>query len=123
MTSLNKLLIFTASFVIVSILIIIILFLLNILSGEYFKSFMLAGSITTLNAGLGAISIRSGINKPEKVFFQRLFGGMTIRFLSTLIMLVLALLFLELNRISFIFSILFFYIFYLIIEIIYLNFR
>lgn len=123
MTSLNKLFIFTASFVIVSILIIIILFLLNILSGEYFKSFMLAGSITTLNAGLGAISIRSGINKPEKVFFQRLFGGMTIRFLSTLIMLVLALLFLELNRISFIFSILFFYIFYLIIEIIYLNFR
>ena len=123
MTSLNKLLIFTASFVIVSILIIIILFLLNILSGEYFKSFMLAGTITTLNAGLGAISIRSGINKPEKVFFQRLFGGMTIRFLSTLIMLVLALLFLELNRISFIFSILFFYIFYLIIEIIYLNFR
>lgn len=123
MTSLNKLLIFTASFVVFSILIIIILFLLNILSGEHFKSFMLAGTITTLNAGLGAISIRSGINKPEKVFFQRLFGGMTIRFLTTLIMLVLALLFLELNRISFIFSILFFYIFYLIIEIIYLNFR
>ena len=115
MTSLKKLFIFSISFLIVSILIIIILFLLNILAGEHIKSIMLAGTITTLNAGFGAVSIRSGINKPEKVFLQRLLGGMVIRFLSTLIMVVLALLFLELNRISFIFSILFFYIFYLII--------
>ena len=123
MTSLKKPFIFSASFLIVTVLIIIILFLLNVLSGEHFKSFILAGAITSFNAGLGAISIRSGINKPEKVFLQRLLGGMVIRFFTTLIMLVLALLFLELNRISFIFSILFFYIFYLIIEIIYLNFR
>jgi hypothetical protein len=123
MTSLKKPLIFSASFLIVTVLIIIILFLLNVLSGEHFKSFILAGAITSFNAGLGAISIRSGIIKPEKVFLQRLLGGMVIRFFATLIMLVLALLFLELNRISFIFSILFFYIFYLIIEIIYLNFR
>jgi hypothetical protein len=123
MTSLKKTFIFPASFLIVTVLIIIILFLLNVLSGEHFKSFILAGAITTFNAGLGAISIRSGINKPEKVFLQRLLGGMVIRFFTTLIMLVLALLFLELNRISFIFSILFFYIFYLIIEIIYFNFR
>jgi len=123
MTSLKKLFIFSASFLIATLLIIIILFLLNVLSGEHVKSFILAGTITTFNAGLGAISIRSGINKPEKVFLQRLLGGMVIRFFTTLIMLVLALLFLELNRISFIFSILFFYIFYLIIEIIYLNFR
>jgi hypothetical protein len=57
------------------------------------------------------------------MFFKRLFGGMVIRFFTTLIMVVLVLLFLELNRISFIFSILFFYIFYLVVEIIYLNFR
>jgi hypothetical protein len=123
MTSLKKPLIISASFLIVTVLIIIVLFLLNVLSGEHFKSFILAGAITSCNAGLGVISIRSGINKPEKVFLQRLLGGMVIRFFATLIMLVLALLFLELNRISFIFSILFFYIFYLIIEIIYLNFR
>jgi hypothetical protein len=123
MTSLKKVFIFSASFLIATILIIIILFLLNVLSGEHVKSFILAGTITTINAGLGAISIRSGINKPEKVFLQRLLGGMVIRFFTTLIMLLLSLLFLELNRISFIFSVLFFYIFYLIIEIIYLNFR
>jgi hypothetical protein len=48
---------------------------------------------------------------------------MVIRLFTTLILVVLVMLFLELNRISFIFSILFFYIFYLAIEIIYLNFR
>jgi hypothetical protein len=84
---------------------------------------MLAGAITIINAGFGVISIKSGISKPEKVFLRRLLGGMVIRFFTTLIMVILALLFLELNRISFIFSILFFYIFYLIVEIIYLNFR
>ena len=52
----------------------------------------------------------------KRMFFQRVFGGMVIRFFTTLIMVVLALLFLELNRISFIFSILFFYIFYLVIR-------
>jgi len=93
------------------------------LSKDDFKAFLLAGIITAFNTGLGIISIKSVINKPESVFIQRLFGGMVIRFFTTLIMVVLALLFLELNRISFIFSILFFYIFYLVVEIIYLNFR
>lgn len=123
MTSLKKLILFTSVFIIISFLLIIVLYLIDILSKEYFKSFILAGIITTFNAVLGTISIKSGINKPEKIFLQRLFGGMVMRFLTTLIMVVIALLFLELNRISFIFSILFFYIFYLIIEIIYLNLR
>lgn len=123
MTSLKKLILFTSVFIIISFLLIIVLYLIDILSKEYFKSFILAGIITTFNAVLGMISIKSGINKPEKIFLQRLFGGMVMRFFTTLIMVVLALLFLELNRISFIFSILFFYIFYLVVEIIYLNFR
>lgn len=123
MTSLKKLFLFTSVFIIISFLLIIVLYLIDILSKEYFKSFILAGIITTFNAVLGMISIKSGINKPEKIFLQRLFGGMVMRFFTTLIMVVLALLFLELNRISFIFSILFFYIFYLVVEIIYLNFR
>ncbi len=122
MTSLKKLTYFTLTFIIFSFLLITILFLIDVISADQLKSFIVAGSITTFNAALGMISIKTGINKPEKMFFQRLFGGMVIRFLLTLIMVVLALLFLELNRISFIFSILFFYIFYLTIEIIYLNF-
>ncbi len=121
MTSLKKLTYFTLTFIIFSFLLITILFLIDVISADQLKSFIVAGSITIFNAGLGMISIKTGINKPEKMFFQRLFGGMVIRFLLTLIMVVLALLFLELNRISFIFSVLFFYIFYLTIEIIYLN--
>jgi len=123
MTSPNKLILFSTAFFVLTFLIVTSLFFLDVFPKEDYKAFIIAGIITTFNAGLGVISIKSGINKPEKMFFQRLFGGMVIRFFTTLIMVVLVLLFLELNRISFIFSILFFYIFYLIIEIIYLNFR
>ena len=123
MTSPKKLFLFSSVFLVLTFLIIILLFYLDVLSKEDFKGFVLAGIITTFNVVLGLISIKSGINKPEKMFFQRLFGGMVIRFFVMLIMVVLTLLFLELNRISFIFSILFFYIFYLVVEIIYLNFR
>lgn len=119
----KKLFLFSTAFLVLTFLLITIFYWLNLLSEEFFKSFMLAGAISMINAGFGAISIKSGISKPEKVFLRRLLGGMVLRFLTTLIMVIFALLFLELNRISFIFSILFFYIFYLIVEIIYLNFR
>jgi len=122
MTSLKKLFLSSSAFLVLTFLIVTSLFFLDVFSKEDYKAFVIAGIITTFNAGLGVISIKSGINKPEKMFFQRLFGGMVIRFFTTLIMVVLALLFLELNRISFIFSILFYYFFYLVIEIFYLNF-
>lgn len=99
------------------------LLLFEILSPKYFKSILLGEAITTFNAAIGFLSIKSGINKPEKMFLRWLLGGMVLRFLTTLVIVILALLFLELNRISFIFSILFFYSFFLIIEIIYLNFH
>ena len=101
----------------------LILWLTGVLKLEHFKSFIFAGVITTFNAAFGFFSIKIGINKPEREFIRRVLGGMVIRFITTLVMVVLALLFLELNRISFIFSILFFYIFYLVLEIIYLNFH
>ena len=123
MTSAKKLILFSSAFLAITFLISALLFYLDVLSKDDFKAFLLAGIITAFNTGLGIISIKSVINKPESVFIQRLFGGMVIRFFTTLIMVVLALLFLELKRISFIFSILFFYIFYLVVEIIYLNFR
>ena len=123
MTSPKKLILFSSAFLAITFLISALLFYLDVLSKDDFKAFLLAGIITAFNTGLGIISIKSVINKPESVFIQRLFGGMVIRFFTTLIMVVLALLFLELKRRSFIFSILFFYIFYLLVEIIYLNFR
>lgn len=123
MTSRSKLTIFTAGFIIFVFSLILLSYFGNFISQAIFKSLTLAAAITTLNALIGFISIRSGIDKPEKIFMRRVFGGMIFRLFSTLIVVVLALVLLELNKISFIFSILFFYIFYLIIEIIYLNFR
>lgn len=123
MKSVKRSFLFLFAFLVFTCLIITILFYFDLIYKEDIKAFILAGIITTFNAGLTLISIKRGINKAEKVFLRRLLGGMVFRFVVTLLMVVLVLLFLELNRISFIFSILFFYIFYLVIEIIYLNFN
>ena len=122
MTSRKKFFLFAFIFLIISLLLITLLLLLNILTEKQFNSIIIGWTITTFNIGLGIISIKSGLNKSEMVFIRRIFGGMVVRFVVILVLVVLALLFLELNRISFIFSVLFYYIFYLIIEIIYLNF-
>lgn len=123
MISRSKLTVFTAGFILIAFCIIFILYFAGFIAQPTFKSMFLAASITSFNALFGFLSLRSGLNKPEKVFMRRVLGGMIFRLFSTLIVVVLALILLELNKISFIFSILFFYIFYLIIEIIYLNFR
>lgn len=123
MTSQNKLLLFTVIFLVLSFLITILLFLWGILSKDSLKSILLAEAITTFNALFGLIYFKSGLNKSVQVFFRRVFGGIVVRLVSTLVFVVFALYFLELNRISFIFSILFFYVFFLVIEIIYLNFH
>ncbi len=123
MTSQKKLLTFTVVFLIVSFLIAIFLFLWGTLSRDSLKSILLAEAITTFNALFGLIYFKSGLNKSVQVFFRRVFGGIVVRLVSTLVIVVLALFFLELNRISFIFSILFFYVFFLVVEIIYLNFH
>jgi hypothetical protein len=122
MTSRKRILLFAVTSLILSFVLIAFLLLIHLLNENQFKSIILGWIITTINVGLGIVSIKSGINKSEKIFMQRIFGGMVIRFMTILIMVVLALLLLELNRITFIFSVLFYYIFYLIIEIIYLNF-
>jgi hypothetical protein len=49
-----------------------------------------------------------------------LWGGLLIRLLIGLTLILLTLFFLEINTYGFIFSILFFYVFYLLIEIFYL---
>lgn len=122
MTAFKKLLLFIILNLIFFSFLLTILFMTNILLFEQVRSIILGGVITTFNAAIGFISIISGIRKEEKKFVRRVLGGMVIRFVLTLVMVGLALFFLELNRISFIFSILFFYIYYLVFEIIYLIF-
>lgn len=103
--------------------ILLTLYLIKIISTEYLKSILLAFLVTTLNASVGFFSVKIGLNKSAKKFVKWVFGGIIFRMFATLLIVVLILVFLEINRISFIFSILFFYVFYLIAEIVFLNFH
>lgn len=116
---------FLITFIIITLIIfgVAFLYFLNIFSIGQINSITIAFVISSFNAFIGMVFVKSGLNKTDKIFFRRAIGGMVLRLFMTLLLVVLVLVFLELNRISFIFSILFFYIFYLVIEIIFLNFR
>lgn len=75
------------------------------------------------NLVLGLIFINWGYNKSDRVFFISVFGGSFIRLIIMLVLVLISLKFLELNTRNFIFSTLFFYFFYLIIEIIYIHLK
>lgn|SRR5574338_245370 len=67
--------------------------------------------------------IKRGLGGSDKSFIRNVLGAISIRLFATLILVLICLVFLELNRNNFIFSILIFYFIYLIIEVFYLNFR
>jgi hypothetical protein len=79
--------------------------------------------ITTLNFALGLIFISRGFKKAVDLFLKIIFGGMILRLFLMLAAVYLSLKFLELSKITFIFLVLFFYVFYLIVEIFYLNLK
>jgi len=105
------------------ILIVLALYFTEILTYSQFASVFLGLVITTLNFLAGFLSARISLNKNEKTFIKIVFGSMVIRLFLMLITILIALLFLDINRNSFIFSIFIFYIFYLLIEVFYLNNR
>ena len=123
MTPSKKLFLITSIIITLLIFGVAFLYFLNIFSIGQINSITIAFVISSFNAFIGMVLVKSGLNKTDKIFFRRAIGGMVLRLFMTLLLVVLVLVFLELNRISFIFSILFFYIFYLVIEIIFLNFR
>ena len=95
-------------------------YLLNMVSFEFMKVFILAGFIAYLNFALGYISITLAFGKSATIFLIAVFGGMVLRLFMMVIMVFISLKFLDIRVGVFIFVILFFYIFYLIIEIFYL---
>ena len=111
-----------------SVLIVILIFLLTtgilyltkIFSYSQFISVLLGLIITTLNFIGGLLSVKISLEK-EKTFIKIVFGSMVIRLFLMLLILLFVFIFLDINRISFIFSIFIFYIFYLTIELFYLN--
>jgi hypothetical protein len=110
---------FLVSFII--ILVVTILHLFSDVSGPIFKSILLGTGLSILNFAVGFLLIKFSVNKSDRIFLLTLWGGLLLRLILGLIIVLLTLIFLEINAHGFIFSILFFYVFYLLIEIFYLN--
>ena len=98
-----------------------LLFLLKIVSHELFIAVLISLFISTLNFFLGMLSIKLGIKKHTNSFMKFIFGGMVFRLFLMAFLVFVSLKFLDINRNNFIFSIFFFYILFLIIEVYYLN--
>jgi hypothetical protein len=107
----------------ISIAVFTFLFLSYNISLLTYKSILFGVSIPLLNFAIGFVLIKLSINKSDKIFLTILWGGILIRLFIALSLVIITLIFLEINSYGFIFSILFFYSFYLIIEILYLNLR
>lgn len=111
---------FVVSFLL--LLIVTILFLSSNISGIVFKSILLGATLSMINFAIGFLLIKFSINKTEKIFLLALWGGIILRLILGLSLVLITLISLEINTYGLIFSLLFFYVFYLLIEIFYLNF-
>lgn len=116
----RKIIIITISLVILFTISLFILSKYNYISNVDAYSIYLAILFTTINFSLGILAIKIGFKSKYKVFMASVFGGMLIRFISLIILVFIALKFLDISRNIFIFLVLFFYIIYLISEIFYL---
>lgn len=120
----EKFLKFLAVFItLTSLLIFFILYKTSVWNYLIFYSVLAGALIVILNFVIGFLFLKLSLFKSDRIFQMMLWGGMVFRLIFILILLLISLKFLELNAIGFIFSILFFYVFYLIIEILYLNFK
>lgn len=119
----KQLLILSSSVPAFTIIILSILLLISTISDIFFKSIFFGIVLSVFNFVLGMMFIIYSINKSEKIFLITLWAGLIFRLVLMLSVIVFMLIFLEINKGGFIFSVFIFYIFYLIIEILYLNLR
>ena len=105
------------------LIVLTILFITSIISHLLFNSILFGVLLSLFNFTIGFLLIVFSIKRSEKIFLAILWGGLMFRLITSLSLVIITLILLELNTYGFIFSILFFYIFYLIIEIIYLDLR
>lgn len=119
----KRLIIIAVGIPVLSILIITLLYSFYQISPIVFTSILIGIIISTVIFLLGILSINFSINKSDKLFLMILWGSFLFKLILGLVAVLITLIFLEINTYGFIFSILFFYIFYLIIEIIYLDLR
>ncbi len=103
-------------------LILSVIFFSNLLEFRNFKSIIIGWGIVFIGFVTELFFVKRGIGKSDKLFIRNVLGVISIRLFLTLLLVIIALSFLDLSQNNFIFSILFFFIFYLIIEIFYLTF-
>ncbi|MGQ9643026.1 MAG: hypothetical protein ACUVT3_04130, partial [Ignavibacterium sp.] len=86
-----------------------------------YKSYTFGIIIAALNFLIGFLTIRIGLNKPNKSFLIIVFGGVVIRFFLIFALIILTLSFLYVRMNSFIFTTFTIYFYYLIVEVLYLK--
>jgi len=106
---------------VLALLIVSVLYLASLISAILFESIIFGAVISLLNFLIGFLLIKFSLRRSEKIFLLSLWGGLLLRLILGLTLILITLIFLEINTYGFIFSILFFYVFYLLIEIFYLN--
>ena len=113
------------SSIVFSVVLLIALFILSQFKEPQiiYNSILLGDASAFMNFLLGIFFILFGIDKQTNIFLQSIFVGVLVRLIILLTIVILTLKFLEINDLSYIFSLLFFYIFYIIIEVIYLILR
>lgn len=113
------------SSIVFSVALLIALFILSQLKEPQiiYNSILLGDASAFINFLLGIFFILFGIDKQTNIFLQSVFAGVLVRLIILLTIVILTLKFLEINDLSYIFSLLFFYILYIIIEVIYLILR
>jgi hypothetical protein len=114
----NRILKISFLIVIGSFIVLLLFNLFSILSYKAFLSMLIPAIFTTLNFVIAALSIDKSYIKPNKNVLDSFLKWMGVRMLILLFFVIISLKFLYINRNSFIFSTLIFYIYYLVIEII-----
>ena len=99
---------------------ILLLNQINIISFDFLKSFIIAGVITYLNFVSGYLFLKFSHNKSDNMFLIMIMGGMLLRLFMILLLVFISLEFLDIKTGVFIFVIFFFYVFYLLVEILFL---
>ncbi len=84
---------------------------------EKIKSLWYSGIIATLNIVAAFFTIKLTIEKEEKTFMKTFFGGMGVRVLIMIVLIVSIIKFLDVDQFTFIISLLILYVLYQIWEI------
>lgn len=114
---------FTIFLTLSAFIIVTILFVSSVVSFLNFISFILGTSLSLFYFLVGFFLLNYSINKPDNIFLIFLWGGMLLRIILMLSLVFIILYFLEINTVTFIFSLCIFYVFYLFNEIFHLLIR